>query len=214
MRSWPLCALVLSTPRLQLRLPSDDELDQLAVTSVGRVLLPEQAEYIDGGWTQLGSPDYERAFVQHHWRVRADWRPDSWMLVLVAFDGDRPIGCFSLAAEDFGQRRCVRTGSWLLPDRRRRGLGTEGRGAILHLAFAELSAAVAVSPVHPDNRASRGVSRAFGYEAGGTLMVSGPNGRLVPRIQLRLTRPCWLAGPRPEVRVEGVQRSRSLFGLE
>ena len=49
----------------------------------------------------------------------------------------------------------VSTFSWLQPSFRRRGLGTEMRAAILHLAFAGLGAGEASSEAFADNDASR-----------------------------------------------------------
>jgi len=65
--------------------------------------------------------------------------------------------------------REVKTESWLGVDYHRRGLGTEARTALLHLAFEELGAVAAVSEVFQDNAASQGVSRKLG-----TVMTASP----------------------------------------
>ncbi len=48
------------------------------------------------------------------------------------------------------------------------------RAAILHLAFAGLSAREASSEAFADNDASNGVSRALGYEPNGTTWATRP----------------------------------------
>jgi RimJ/RimL family protein N-acetyltransferase len=58
----------------------------------------------------------------------------------------------------------VGTFSWLGPGYRGRGLGTEMRAAVLHLAFAGLGAREAASEAFTDNHASNRVSQALGYE--------------------------------------------------
>jgi RimJ/RimL family protein N-acetyltransferase len=213
-RSWPLFDLLLVTPRLTLRLGRDEELDQLARASAGRVLPEEQAEFMDTDWTQLRSPDYERSFMQFHWQARADWKPDTWSLQLIGFDGDTPIGGFGLMADDFARRRSVKTGSWLLPDWRRRGLGTEGRAALLHLAFAELGAIESRTDAHPDNAGSRGVSRTLGYEETGRVQKARPDGHAAPRINLRLSRQRWEQTRSLPVEIIGLDSCRAMFCLD
>lgn len=56
----------------------------------------------------------------------------------------------------------------LAPSLRHRGLGTEMRSAILHLAFDGLDAREASSEAFADNEASNAVSRSLGYEPTGT----------------------------------------------
>jgi RimJ/RimL family protein N-acetyltransferase len=213
MHSWPLFDLVLQTPRLVLRLPSDTELDVLAKQAVGHVVPPEQMDFMSTGWTQLESPEFERSFLQFHWRIRAEWKPEAWNLDLVAFDGAEPVGTFGLMAEAFAERRVAKTGSWLLPAWRGRGLGVEGRAAVLQLAFAELDAQVATSSAHEDNGASLGVSAALGYERTRTEAITGPSGGAATLVHVELTRERWLRLERPRVEVAGFAACRELFGV-
>jgi RimJ/RimL family protein N-acetyltransferase len=213
MHAWPLFELTLRTPRLVLRLPSDAELDVLARRSAGRVLAPAEMDFMTFGWTQLPSPEYERGFLQYHWRTRAEWTPQAWNLNLIAFDGTEPVGGFGLMADAFAERRAVATGSWLLPEWRGRGLGREGRAALLALAFGELGAEIASSSAHEDNRASLGVSDALGYERTGVEQETGPSGRSVRMVQVQLTRERWATSTRPSVEVTGCgDACRELFG--
>ncbi|MGA2470084.1 MAG: GNAT family N-acetyltransferase [Solirubrobacteraceae bacterium] len=212
MRSWPLFALIVRTPRISLRLASDDELDVLATAAAGRVLPAAQADFMATGWTQLPSPAFERNFMQFHWKARGDWRPESWSLQLVAFDDAQPIGGFGLTADDFTQARTVETGSWLLPEWRGRGLGTEARAALLHLAFAELGAHEALSAAHKDNAASLGVSAALGYEQTGVNVEIGPSGKSAPMVQVRLDSEAWRSHNALPVDVIGLDQCRDMFG--
>jgi len=213
MHAWPLFELSIRTPRLVLRLPTDAELDLLAKRASGRVLPPEQMDFMRTGWTQLPSPEFERSFMQYHWRTRAAWTPDAWALNLVAFADDEPIGGFGIEGEAFAERRTVTTGSWLLPDRRRRGFGIEGRAALLALAFDGLGAHVALSAAHEDNAGSLGVSAALGYERTSVEELTGPSGEAVRHVQVRLTRRRWETRARPLVEVEGLDACRELFDV-
>jgi RimJ/RimL family protein N-acetyltransferase len=207
-RSWPLFDLELRTPRLSLRLARDQELDELARAAAGRVLPAGEAEFMDTDWTQLPSPEFERSFMQFHWRARAEWSAESWSFQLVGFDGATPVGGFGLLGDDFASRRSVKTGSWLLPDWRGRGLGTEGRAALLELAFAGLGARESLSDAHPRNEGSRGVSRTLGYEETGRSEAAGR-----PRIELRLSRERWERERSIPVAISGLDACREMFGV-
>lgn len=212
MHSWPIFELTLRTSRLELRLPSDAELDVLARASVGRVLTPERMDHMLSSWSLLPSPVYERSFLQFHWGARAEWKPAKWGLHLVAFAGGEPIGCFGMDAQGFTEQRTVVTGSWLLPPWRGQGLGKEGRAAILELAFAGLGARAAQSAAHEDNAASLGVSDALGYERIAEEEATGPSGGTFTRIDVELTRERWEQRERIPVEVSGLDACRELFG--
>lgn len=63
-----------------------------------------------------------------------------------------------LKGSDFTKFGTVTTFSWLAPGQRGRGIGTEMRAAVLHLAFAGLGAREAESDAFTDNHASNRVS--------------------------------------------------------
>ena len=70
-----------------------------------------------------------------------------------------------LIAEKFDSCGTFASFSWLSTDVRGRGLGTEMRSALLHLAFAGLGAREAGSDAFVDNIGSNKVSEALGTSA-------------------------------------------------
>lgn len=208
---WPLFDLRLRTARLELRLPTDDEIVRLAELARRGVHEPGVMPFTVP-WTTLPSPQYERGFVQFYWGSRASWRPDAWRLVLMVTHEDEPIGSQGVFAEDFASRRLVNTGSWLGRAHQGRGFGREMRAAVLALAFDHLGAEVAESEAMLDNLASAGVSRSIGYEDNGI-------GRLVPEGEprdtrrFRLTLEAWRSRPRDPVEVIGLEPCLDLFGV-
>ena len=165
---WPVNHLRINTPRLQLRLATDAEAGQLASDSVGRLLLPEQAHWFQEDWTQVPSPHFERSFLQHHWLHKVNWQLDSWAMNLTVFLDQAAIGQMSVASDGFLGRRSIGTGSWLLPEYRRRGYGREMRAAVLKFGFAKLGAQEFSSRAHRSNPASFAVSLGLGYKLNGT----------------------------------------------
>jgi RimJ/RimL family protein N-acetyltransferase len=187
---WPLAGLRLSTPRLELRLPTADELGELGELAAEGVHDPERMPF-RVPWTDLPPAERARSVVQHHWLRLGDWTADRWALNLAVFEDGRVVGLQTLGAADFALLREVGTGSWLGARHHGRGIGTEMRIAVLRLAFAGLDAVDAVSGAFADNPSSFAVSQKLGYQPDGVerLLVRG---RPTTVRRLRLPRDRWL----------------------
>ncbi|MFC3503895.1 GNAT family N-acetyltransferase [Micromonospora krabiensis] len=209
---WPLLGLRVRTERLELRLPTDDELAALADLAARGVHPPDERPFLTP-WTDLPPRDLARGVVQRHWRDRGLWTPQQWTLELAVFEGGRPVGVQQVRGRDFAVLREVRSASWLGLDHQGRGIGREMRAGMLHLAFAGLGAEHAVSESFADNPAPLAVSRALGYRPDGISRDAvGTEVRVSQR--LRLTRQDWLAGDRPQVSLDGLDACRELFGTD
>ncbi len=136
---WPLFDLRVRTPRLELRYPGDDDLVALARVAAEGVHDPAFLPF-SVGWSLLPSPERERGVLQWHWRQRAEWRPESWRFEPVIVVDGEVVGVQGLGAKDFARLGVGATGSWIGQRHQGRGIGTEMRAAILHLAFAGLGA--------------------------------------------------------------------------
>jgi RimJ/RimL family protein N-acetyltransferase len=197
--------LRVRTPRLELRLPTEDELVELFRVAEGGIHPPEEMPFFVP-WTDDLRLD---AFVEYHRDTWAAWRPEQWLLNLFTFLDGRPIGSQGVGAEEFAVRREVETGSWLGAQYQGRGLGTEQRAAVLELAFAHLGAEVAVSGSIVHNLSSQRVSEKLGYRVTGTRTIA-PRGDPVEHLDYRLERDAWSC-PIP-VEVEGIKPALPLFG--
>ena len=129
----------------------------------------------------------------------------------VVVDGSA-VGVQALTAKDFPVARQVDSGSWLGLGYQGRGYGTEMRAAALYFAFAELGAEAATSASFVDNRASIAVSRRNGYRDNGVDRLAR-EGVMVEQLRFRLTRDDWQRHRAVEVKVDGFDRCRLLFGL-
>jgi RimJ/RimL family protein N-acetyltransferase len=208
--SWPIFALRIRTERLEIRLPTDDELLALVAVAASGIHPPDQMPF-EVPWTDKPRPRFEREFLQHHWLMRATWMPDSWALNLGIFLDGAVIGSQTIRALRFGVFRTVDTGSWLGRSYQGRGYGKEMRAGILAFAFDGLDARFADSGAFVDNAASNGVSRSIGYAENGRDELA-PRG--VPRAhqRWRMTAEAWRSRPRPPVVIEGLDACRELFG--
>lgn len=209
---WPLFDLRIRTERLELRLPTDDDLVTLAALARAGI---HDADAMPFGvpWSTVPSPEFECSFVRHHWTMRASWRPDDWVLNLLAAHDGRAIGSQTVAGRDFAHLRLVRTGSWLGREFQRRGFGKEMRQAVLALAFDRLGAEIAETEAFLDNAASAGVSRSVGYEENG-IGRQAPQGVARETQRFRMTREQWRARPRPPVTIEELEACLELFGVD
>lgn len=208
---FPLAGLRLTTPRLRLRLPDNEELAALADVAADGVHDPAYMPFRIR-WTELPPAERARSVVLHHWSLLGQWTPRSWKLPLTVFLDGAPVGMQMLKASDLAVTAECSTASWLGRRHQGQGIGAEMRAAVAHLAFTHLGAAELVSSAFTDNAASLGVSAKLGYAPDG-IERHEDQGRLRVIRRLRLTRQVWLERARPEVTVDGVTRCLELMGL-
>jgi RimJ/RimL family protein N-acetyltransferase len=206
-----LRALRLRTPRLELRLATEDELRELARVAALGIHDPAEMPF-EVAWTDnVGSHSFEEDFLAfHHERLKSA-TPEHWRLELITFRDGEPIGSQGVGADRFLATREVFTGSWLGRASQAQGLGTEQRAAVLTLAFEGLGAHAAVSAAWKKNHSSLGVSRKLGYAETGTRMAH-PRGEQVPHTVLRLEAAAFHS-PVP-VEIEGLDALRSALGID
>ncbi|MEU7689275.1 GNAT family N-acetyltransferase [Microbispora hainanensis] len=189
MRHWPLLALRLTTPRLELRLPGLDDLDALADRAAEGVHDSGEMPFGEP-WTDAPPHERARSTVQVHFRQWGTWSPGHWACSFVTVWESQVVGVQEMRAVDFAVTREVATGSWLGRRFHGKGIGTEMRAAVLHLAFAGLGARYARSSAFADNAASLAVSRKLGYREDG-IGVFNRRGEAVVQQRVRLSRDEW-----------------------
>jgi RimJ/RimL family protein N-acetyltransferase len=208
---WPLAGLRLYTPRLELRLPSDDDLAGLARLAARGVHDPGVQPF-GVPWTDVAPAERARGVLLHHWRTLGAWTPTNWALHLVVLFAGAVAGTQGVSGRDFAVLRQVATGSWLGLEHQGKGIGTEMRAAVLHLAFAGLGAVSATSGAFTDNAASLGVSRKLGYAADGTNREVR-RGQAAILQRLRIDAETWRLNQAVPVTVEGLEPCLPMFGL-
>ncbi|HVF20542.1 MAG TPA: GNAT family N-acetyltransferase, partial [Mycobacteriales bacterium] len=131
---WPLFGLTITTPRLVLRPPTDDDFPELLAAIESGIHDPAVMPF-SVAWTDKPKAERERESVQWWWRQRADWKPEDWSLPLGVFLEGRAVGMQDVNGKQFSLLRVVETGSWLTREVQGQGLGKEMRAAALQLAF-------------------------------------------------------------------------------
>jgi RimJ/RimL family protein N-acetyltransferase len=202
----PLFGLRLRTPRLELRLPTREELEELREVALEGVHPPEFMPF-SVAWTD--DPELTD-FLDYHETRRRDWSPDAWHLELGVWLEGRPVGVQHVMGEQFAKTRCVGTGSWLGRRFQGQGVGTEMRTAVLELAFRGLDAQIARSGAIDGNLASLRVSEKLGYRQIGRSAVT-PRGVELGHADLEIRRERWR--PPFVVEIEGLEPCLQLFGL-
>lgn len=209
MRNWPLFELSITTPRLELRLPSLEDLDELGDRAAEGV---HDAGYMPFlfPWSDAEPADRARSTLQYHFRNWGEFTPESWSVDLVVVYDGQVVGTQGVMAKDFLITRQVDTGSWLGQRFQGKGIGTEMRRAVLHLAFAGLGARYALTEAFVDNRASLGVTRKLGYAEDG-VNIHARQGEPVMMRRFRLSRQDWAESP--DIEIHNLSRCLPLFGL-
>jgi RimJ/RimL family protein N-acetyltransferase len=208
---FPPAGLRLKTPRLELRLPSPDQLGELAALAAEGVHDPARMPFVTP-WTDAEPAEVVKTVLQHHWSAWAGWTAANWTLNFVVLHDGVVVGQQSLGSSDLAVTREVSTGSWLGLAHHGRGIGTEMRAAVLHLAFAGLGAEEAQSTAFDHNTASLGVSRKLGYQPDG-IKRRAVRGVRQTDLRVRLTREAWEAHRTVPVEIGGLASCQSWFGL-
>jgi RimJ/RimL family protein N-acetyltransferase len=206
----PLYGLRVRTPRLELRLGSQDELVELGRLAEQGVHPPGEMPFAVAWTDQVGEPDFLDGFIAFHEQHLADWSPDTWNLNLLVWEHDTIVGTQSVSSTDFAMRQRVATGSWISQAHQGRGIGTEMRAAVLELAFRGLGAVAAKSSWLEGNVASKRVSEKLGYVEY-TLGEKSPRGTPIVEHGVEIERDAWVS-PVP-IAIEGLEPCLPLFGL-
>ncbi|MFD5391640.1 GNAT family N-acetyltransferase [Streptomyces sp. NPDC059474] len=207
---WPLYGLRLRTPRLELRLPDLHLLDELAAVAADGVHDPAEMPF-SIPWTDAPPEERGRSSFQHLLGTIAEWRPEKWTLSLAVLHEGAVIGRQDLSATEFAVTREAETGSWLGTAHQGKGLGTEMRAAVTHLAFEGLGALSLTSGAMVENGRSLGVSRRLGYRPDGLSMLA-VKGEARTLQRLRLDRAAWEEHRTTSVEMTGLEPCRALFG--
>ncbi|MEU0566257.1 GNAT family N-acetyltransferase [Nonomuraea sp. NPDC005983] len=209
MRNWPLFQLSITTPRLELRYPSLDDLDELGERAAEGI---HEAGYMPFAvpWSETEPAERARRTIQYHFRQWSEFTPEKWSVdFVVVFEG-QVIGMQGMVAEHFPVLREVRTGSWLGRRFQGKGIGTEMRAAALHFAFAGLGAEWAATDAFEDNHASLAVTRKLGYHDDGSALLNR-QGEPAVNLRFRLPRAGWT--PAEGVEIHHLDACLPLFGL-
>lgn len=208
---WPFYGLTLTTPRLELKLPTDTDLIDLGSILRGGIQRPGGAPF-QAPWMYEPAPHAERGLLQSFFNTIAHWDANDWDLGFAVFFEGRPIGIQHITSKSFAATGCFGSGCWLGLPYQGHGLGTEMGQAILTLGFEWLEAREAYIGAWADNAASLRVIDKLGYISNGQYYQPfGDTVRLDKR--LRLPRERWLHTQRPPVRITGLEPCLPLLGL-
>jgi len=208
---WPFFALRITTPRLERRIPDDEDLAELFEAARAGI---HPADEMPFGipWTDgIQEPGALTRFLAFHWSARGALTPENWSLPFAVVADGRVVGTQELMAESFPGSRSVSSGSWLTESAQGRGIGVEMRAAVLHLAFAGLGALEAQTSAWIDNEASQRVSLRLGYVRDGEMLMAR-RGEPTRHLRFRLTRDAWQQNHFDGIEVHGLESCLPLLG--
>jgi RimJ/RimL family protein N-acetyltransferase len=207
---WPLFGLVVRTPRLELRYPDDHDL--LVLADLATDIHEPDLRPFSVAWN-LGTDDEVRQrLVQYHWARRGDWSAEAWRLELATVVDGEVVGTQGLHGGHLAVGRTVATGSWLGRRHQGRGIGTEMRAAVLHLAFAGLGVERAETGAIEGNERSLRVTTTLGYRPNGdAIHIDGDERRR--ELRYVLSREDWEHRRRDDIELVGLEPCLPLFGL-
>lgn len=209
---FPPARVRVTTPRLELRLPTDAEIVALCAVANDGVHDPNTMPFAQP-WSDEQPDMLARNAYAWQMRARATFTPDRWTMLFCVFLDGEPVGAQDVIGHDFGVLREVSTASWLGKRYQGRGIGTEMREAGLHFAFEGLGALASHSGAWGDNPASNRVSEKAGYHVNGTTVdvrrrgpdaPGGASAERVDHVNYRIERDAWLERRRDDIEVHGL----------
>src|SRR5262249_17597906 len=82
-------------------------------------------------WTDRSGQELVDSTAEYHLRMREEWRPEKWTLVLCVFLDHRPVGAQDVRGDEFASNRQFETGSWLRREYQGEGYRTVVRAGVL-----------------------------------------------------------------------------------
>ncbi len=214
MSSYAPLNVEVSTPLIELRGATDEHIEALAPLVAAGKATADPAPWDDPSAFYEPDPDARvEQWMQGIWRARGTVRSELWRLQFVVFVDGSPIGQQDLTGHDFGDFGIVESTSWVSSDHRGRGIGTEMRSAILHLAFEGLGASEAHSEGAVGNVASNTVSERLGYQPNGVAWATHRGEPVLGR-RWRLVRQDWQTRRRDDIALRGVDECRRTLGID
>lgn len=204
----------VSTPLVVLCGATDEHVEALAPLVAAGKATADPPPWDDPSAFYESDPDLRvQQWMRAIWRARGTVRSDIWRLQFVVFVDGSPVGQQDLTGHDFDDFGIVESTSWVSSDHRGRGIGSEMRSAILHLAFDGLGAREAHSEGAVDNVGSNKVSERLGYRPNGVAWATH-RGEPVLGQRWRLEREHWQPHRRDDIELRGVPECRRALGID
>lgn len=201
--------LKIKTPRLELRLPTDLEVEALAKVATTGIQEPSEPHFQDENLYK--SPDeiktWLKNFIEKH---NKNWSKDNWQLPFGVFYEGHPIGLQTMYARDFPIARGFGCGYWIGLAYQGKGLGTETVQAVLTLGFDGLNAREAYLGAWSDNAASIRIMEKLGFIPNGEYWMAR-NGNAYKDKRMRLPRENWTKPN--DITFEGIEHYLDMFAL-
>src|SRR5947208_14888855 len=105
---WPFAALRLATPRVELRLPSYDDILALAALAFDGIHDPAEMPF-GVPWTDAPPVERARATMQWQWKNLSQITADDWTLPFAVVEAGTVVGVQEMKATSFAVRREVHT---------------------------------------------------------------------------------------------------------
>lgn len=206
---WPFFGLTVTTPKLTLRMPSDEDL--VAVAHASDRMVPDGEQPFSDQWHNDDPAARHREVMTRWWAERANLNSDYWKLSFVVVVDGEVVGRQAIWGKQFAATRFVTTASWLSIGVQGRGIGTDMREAILHLAFAGLDATWASSRSAVTSHASARISEKLGYQPNGMDVLPASDGTPFVLNRFLLTADQWQPYRRDDIAIEGLDRCLPLL---
>jgi RimJ/RimL family protein N-acetyltransferase len=198
----------ITTPRLVLRVPSDEETNELAKVAARGIQKPLSPQFQDENLYNKPEEELSKYLQSIFDKNISEWNKNNWQLSLAVFYENKPIGFQTVYAKDFSITKGFGCGYWIGLDYQGIGLGTEMVTAALSLGFDGLCAREAYLGAWSDNTASLKIMEKFGFIPNGEYWMNR-NGEAVKDKRMRLPKENW--NKLSDITIEGLNNYLNRF---
>lgn len=208
--AYPQYRLIIKTPRLELKIPTELEILDLAKVAEEGIQIPDEPHFQDESLYNKPAEIIKLNLVESIIHNIQDWDKDNWQLPLGVFYENKPIGMQTIYAKQFPIARGFGCGYWIGLKYQGKGFGTEILKAILAFGFDGLNAREAYLGAWADNSASIHIMEKIGFIPNGEYWLER-DGKATKDKRMRLPKEHW--NKQNDVVFEGLDSCTELFGL-
>ena len=209
---WPFFGLRITTPRLELRMPDDEDLAELFEAARAGIHPADEMPF-GVPWTDgLSEPDGAGQFLAYHWTARGALSPESWALNFAVVADGRVVGIQELMVA--GLRRQPQRDQRLLADRLRPGTRDRRRDARRRAPprLRRARRARGATSAWVDNAASQRVSPARSATSPTASCLMARRGEPTRHLRYRLTREAWQRNHFDGIEIHDLEPCLALLG--
>lgn len=186
----PLYNIAIKTPRLELRVPRQNEIEKLAQILTNGIQKADEPHFMEDKLYGKSLEENTKGLQEFIDKGMNEWDKEDWHLPFAVFYEGKPIGLVTMFSHNFPITRGFGVSYWIGLSFQGKGLGTEAFQGVLSFGFDGLDAQEAYAGAYSDNIPSLHLMEKLGFVFNGEYWMAR-QGKAVKDRRMRLPRENW-----------------------